>query len=466
MAIPVRQLLSQTSYNGTGSNTVWDFTFAGGYLQQSHVKASRLNKLTGIITQIPLVPANFIGPYQLSITPALPATVELTIYRDTPKDTPIVNFADRAALTEAALDINAKQSIFVAAESSDGLATAIDSVSQIANFTQLSSDYAASALVSKNTAVSSAASATTDAATATAKATIATTQATNATTAASNAIGLASSALASKNAAQTAATAAAGVEASVTTSRNTATTAATNASNSAVAAAGSATAASNSAGSMSGSVTAAANSASAAATSATAANNSAVNAANSAASLNTSNLVDRSSTQTVGGTKTFSTNVYTTGAFQSAGTAPGIEFHIPGQHARFFYLATDGVTRLDASNGAFGVTTALMSIDSGGNLTMNGNVTAFSDRRLKTKLAPIASALGKVSQLTGYTYERISTGKRETGLVAQEVRDVLPEAVFGDEVDGILSLAYGNVVGLLVEAIKELSAEVNILKGK
>ena len=464
MATPVRQLLSQTSYNGTGSNTVWDFTFAGGYLQQSHVKASRLNKLTGIVTQIPLTPANFIGPYQISITPALPATAELTIYRDTPKDQPIVNFADRAALTEAALDINAKQSIFVAAESSDGLATAIDSVAQIANYTQLSSDYAASALASRNISTGAAATASSDAASAASNAGIATAKAAQAVGAASGVTASAGAALASQNAAANSAAAAAAVEASVIAARNTATTAASQAQGSAVSASGSATAAANSASSMSGSVTAAANSASSANSAANVASNAAVSAANSAASFNTSNLVNRTDNQTVAGVKTFTTNVYAP-AFQAVGGSPGLEMHIPGVGARFLYLANDGVTRLVTSTGNFGGIGVLMAIDAGGNLTMQGNVTAFSDSRLKTNLKPIGLALDKVCYLNGYTYDRIATGRREVGLIAQELRDVLPEAVFGDEAEGVLSVAYGNVVALLVEAIKELRSEVNSLKG-
>ena len=67
-----------------------------------------------------------------------------------------------------------------------------------------------------------------------------------------------------------------------------------------------------------------------------------------------------------------------------------------------------------------------------------------------------------MQQLTGYTYTRTDSGERQTGLIAQDVQKVLPEAV----VDGEhLSLAYGNLVGLLVEAIKELRAEVAALKG-
>lgn len=87
-----------------------------------------------------------------------------------------------------------------------------------------------------------------------------------------------------------------------------------------------------------------------------------------------------------------------------------------------------------------------------------------SDINLKKDIEVIENALDKVSGISGYTYTMKETGERKTGLIAQELQSVLPEAVFGDE-DG-LSVAYGNVVGLLVEAIKELKAEVAELKTK
>ena len=98
-----------------------------------------------------------------------------------------------------------------------------------------------------------------------------------------------------------------------------------------------------------------------------------------------------------------------------------------------------------------------------GNIYATGNVTAYSDKRAKTNLRIIGDALDKVSNLNGYTYEK--DGIKYTGLVAQEVLEVLPEAVVGNEEDGY-GLAYGNMVGILVEAIKELSNEVKILKEK
>lgn len=98
----------------------------------------------------------------------------------------------------------------------------------------------------------------------------------------------------------------------------------------------------------------------------------------------------------------------------------------------------------------------------GGDVTATGNVTAYSDERLKTDLVVIESALDKIDVLRGVCYTRKVDGSRQTGLVAQDVQKVLPEAVV--EVDGFLTVAYGNLAGLFVEAIKELRAEIKELR--
>lgn len=101
---------------------------------------------------------------------------------------------------------------------------------------------------------------------------------------------------------------------------------------------------------------------------------------------------------------------------------------------------------------------------SNGDFQAAGNITAYSDIRLKTDITKITDALSKVSRLNGYTYTRKDTDARQTGVVAQEVLKVLPEAVIDN--GEYLAVAYGNMVGLLIEAIKELKAEVDQLKGK
>jgi hypothetical protein len=95
---------------------------------------------------------------------------------------------------------------------------------------------------------------------------------------------------------------------------------------------------------------------------------------------------------------------------------------------------------------------------------------ATSDRKLKTNIINIDSALNKVDQLNGVTFDWIKSGQASAGLIAQDVQEVLPEAVHtsgsgaNDEIESHLVLNYNAVIGLLVEAVKELRAEVNSLK--
>ena len=168
MADPIRELLSQTSYDTDGTTTVWNFSFAGGYIERAHVKVQLMDKVTLNIVQVPITEANFIGDFQLQLIPAFPIGAELTIYRDSPKDVPLVNFTDKAALTESSLDLNARQAIFVAAESSDQLATSLQAVSQVTAQVEAAKNFAESAEASAAGASASAASAAASAVTTTA----------------------------------------------------------------------------------------------------------------------------------------------------------------------------------------------------------------------------------------------------------------------------------------------------------
>lgn len=112
-------------------------------------------------------------------------------------------------------------------------------------------------------------------------------------------------------------------------------------------------------------------------------------------------------------------------------------------------------------------TTTKMTLSNAGALTVVDNITAYSDIRHKTDIMRIENALEKVQALNGYTYNRIETGARQTGVIAQEVQQVLPEAVVvADNDEKTLSVAYGNMVGLLIEAIKEQQKQIDDLKAQ
>ena len=87
------------------------------------------------------------------------------------------------------------------------------------------------------------------------------------------------------------------------------------------------------------------------------------------------------------------------------------------------------------------------------------DVVATSDIRFKHSIVTVDSALDKVLKLRGVFFERTSTpGERRVGVVAQEVEPILPEVVYTDD-NGIKSVSYGSMIGLLIEAIKELNTK-------
>jgi hypothetical protein len=179
--------------------------------------------------------------------------------------------------------------------------------------------------------------------------------------------------------------------------------------------------------------------------------------------------------QTIGGNKSFTNVLATTSNRMTVinATTPMYEMHIPSVIASAWYVQA-GSTRLATTNGSGSISTVLTTIDTSGNLTATGDLTAFSDARIKTDIQVVPDALNKVLQLRGVTYLRtdnsdLEKGKRSIGVIAQEVLPIIPEAVMLDSVDpenGTMSVKYGNMVGLLIEAIKELKTEVDALKAE
>jgi hypothetical protein len=114
----------------------------------------------------------------------------------------------------------------------------------------------------------------------------------------------------------------------------------------------------------------------------------------------------------------------------------------------------------------FGSTTLAATLSGTGAFTAVGNVTAFSDARLKTNIKTIDNALSKVLALRGVTYNRIDLEDKseQIGVIAQEIKEILPQVV--QENEGHYSVAYGNIVGVLIEAIKEQQAQIEELKSR
>ena len=100
-----------------------------------------------------------------------------------------------------------------------------------------------------------------------------------------------------------------------------------------------------------------------------------------------------------------------------------------------------------------------------GTFTATGDLIAYSDARVKENVETIPNALEKVTALRGVNFNKIGEEKRSTGVIAQEVAEVIPEVVHESE-DGMLGVAYGNITGLLIEAIKEQQKQIDELKAK
>ena len=153
----------------------------------------------------------------------------------------------------------------------------------------------------------------------------------------------------------------------------------------------------------------------------------------------------------------------TSNVLQVTGNMLATRYHgdgstLTGIESSKWALTNDGINRVgNVGIGGDASATAATKLYVHGDILATGDVTASSDRRLKTDIKRIENALDKVCSLGGYTY--VMNDKPSSGLIAQEVLEVLPEVVHGSE-ETNYSLAYGNIVGLLVEAIKELKEKV------
>lgn len=186
-------------------------------------------------------------------------------------------------------------------------------------------------------------------------------------------------------------------------------------------------------------------------------------------------------TETVVNTDTNTT--YSAGAgLDLSGTTFSIESDVREHGNQYFGGSGGEFTYYDNSNALvrFYVNSSEeMRLESDGDLHVDGNVVAYSttisDERLKTDIVKIDSALDKVDQINGYTFTYTADGKKSAGVIAQEVEKVLPSAVTEstlplkmgeDDKTEYKTVQYDQLIGLLVEAVKELKAEVAELKGK
>ncbi len=118
-------------------------------------------------------------------------------------------------------------------------------------------------------------------------------------------------------------------------------------------------------------------------------------------------------------------------------------------------------------NVGIGVTNPSEALVVLGNVSVTGSVVQHSDARLKTDVQPVSGALDKISRLRGvsYRWKQRHDEKKHIGLIAQEVETVLPELVHTDS-KGMKSVAYNEMVSVLIESTKALKARIEALEAQ
>tara|TARA_R110002074_G_scaffold86698_1_gene191363 strand:- start:1265 stop:3841 length:2577 start_codon:yes stop_codon:yes gene_type:complete len=154
-------------------------------------------------------------------------------------------------------------------------------------------------------------------------------------------------------------------------------------------------------------------------------------------SITNSNIVQLSTTTTQTGTKTFSGVVDITNTTDSTN-------------------ATGDTGALRTEGGA----SIAKKLYVGSTITGSADVIAFSDRKLKENIETLDGK--KVLDMRGVSFTRKDTGAESSGVIAQEIQKVAPELVHDTE--GTLGVAYGNLVGYLIEAVKDQQKQIDELK--
>jgi hypothetical protein len=193
---------------------------------------------------------------------------------------------------------------------------------------------------------------------------------------------------------------------------------------------------------------------------------------NAATATNVAGIVQNSYT-TYGNTATTTLkNSYYGMLYGSSTTHSQHMFDSGGNGGHYQEAYARWITYYSAGNASVGImsstTSSSYALYVTGSIYATANVTAYSDRRAKKNIETIDNALGKTNQLRGVYYEAIEEqvhdtahhGKRLMGVIAQEVLEVVPEVVTYDKENDKYGVSYANMVGLLIEAVKELSDKV------
>lgn len=152
--------------------------------------------------------------------------------------------------------------------------------------------------------------------------------------------------------------------------------------------------------------------------------------------------------------------------YGNGGSGAVWSLHRPGAYGLNIGLDSDNVFRI----GGWSAAANRLQMDMSGNLTMAGNITAYSDERLKKNWRPVQdNFISKLAQVKSGIYERTDQDATQAGVSAQSLQTLLPEAV-NEDADGMLNVAYGNAAMVacveLAKVIEQLRLEIAELKAK
>ncbi len=139
-------------------------------------------------------------------------------------------------------------------------------------------------------------------------------------------------------------------------------------------------------------------------------------------------------------------------------------------YARSFrFIETGNDTGFDSSGDGYGTMLSngqpVLQIQPGGNVYVWGNLTAFSDRRMKENIGIIEDPMAIIEQMVGVSFTKIGDpeARPQVGFIAQDVQDVLPHLIQSSH-DGMLGVNYAAYVAVLNEGLKELALKVKRLE--
>jgi hypothetical protein len=132
--------------------------------------------------------------------------------------------------------------------------------------------------------------------------------------------------------------------------------------------------------------------------------------------------------------------------------------YVGSTYLSFLRVYGSGVTYMFGNVG-IGITNPGYTLHVVGAIYASGDITALSDKRFKQDIVPLQNSLNRITQLTGYSYTRTDTDKKNIGLIAQEVNEVFPEAV--SYKNDLYSLNYGCLIAPVIQAMKELKERVD-----